>query len=102
MISVNTSKMDPLSQDNLAPLLKNTWEPVASTLFPEKPKKLPGNSLIIVVPSTPISSKRLMKWINLLSNMTTVITMPSNYGSKHIIENNYIYCFIMIKYGVLQ
>ncbi|KYB29296.1 KAT8 regulatory NSL complex subunit 3-like Protein [Tribolium castaneum] len=80
MGAANSSKLSILSYETLFPLLKRPWDPVASSLMQDKPKKLPGNPVIVVVPSTPISSKRMLKWINLLSNLATVITVPANYG----------------------
>ncbi|RZB39517.1 KAT8 regulatory NSL complex subunit 3 [Asbolus verrucosus] len=75
----SSNRLSVLGYENLFPLLKRPWDPIASSLMQDKPKKLPGNPVIVVVPSTPISSKRMLKWINLLSNLATVITIPSNY-----------------------
>lgn len=80
MSASNSNRLSLLSYENLYPLLKRPWDPVALSLIQDKPKKLPGNPVIVVVPSTPISSKRMLKWINLLSTLSTVITIPSNYG----------------------
>ncbi|XP_068909025.1 KAT8 regulatory NSL complex subunit 3 isoform X7 [Tenebrio molitor] len=80
MSAANSSRLSVLGYENLFPLLKRPWDPVALSLMQDKPKKLPGSPVIVVVPSTPISSKRMLKWINLLSNLATVITIPSNYG----------------------
>ncbi|XP_044260035.1 KAT8 regulatory NSL complex subunit 3 isoform X4 [Tribolium madens] len=80
MGAANSSKLSILSYETLFPLLKRPWDPVALSLMQDKPKKLPGNPVIVVVPSTPISSKRMLKWISLLSNLATVITVPANYG----------------------
>ncbi|XP_057662816.1 uncharacterized protein LOC130897886 isoform X6 [Diorhabda carinulata] len=70
-----------LNNSNLAPLLEKPWDPLSTTLMQDKPKKLPGNPVIIVVPSGPTISKMLHKWINLLSNLATVVTVPVNFGS---------------------
>ncbi|XP_063909599.1 KAT8 regulatory NSL complex subunit 3 isoform X4 [Zophobas morio] len=80
MTGANSSRLSMLGYESLFPLMKRPWDPVALSLMQDKPKKLPGNPVIVVVPSTPISSKRMLKWINLLSNLATVITIPSNYG----------------------
>ncbi|XP_056642331.1 KAT8 regulatory NSL complex subunit 3 isoform X5 [Diorhabda sublineata] len=70
-----------LNNSNLAPLLEKPWDPLSTTLMQDKPKKLPGNPVIVVVPSGPTISKMLHKWINLLSNLATVVTVPVNFGS---------------------
>lgn len=72
-----------LSNDSLFQLLKRPWDPVAHSLSQDKPKKLPGNPIIVVVPSSPcnpIHMKRHSKWLNLLSNLGAVHTVYSNIG----------------------
>lgn len=91
MGATNSSRLSLLSYESLFPLIKREWDPMASSILQDKPKKLPGNPLLVVVPSTPISSKRMLKWINLLSNLATVITIPSNFpGIFYIVNVGYI------------
>ncbi|KAL3279731.1 hypothetical protein HHI36_017240 [Cryptolaemus montrouzieri] len=54
----NTFKIGAISTENLLPLLKRPWDPVAS-----------------------ITSNRYLKWINLLSNLATVVNVPFNLGT---------------------
>ncbi|CAG9857675.1 unnamed protein product [Phyllotreta striolata] len=65
----------------LTSLLERPWDPVSTTLMQDKPKKLPGNPVIIVVPSGPTTSKTFHKWRALLTNLGTVVTVPTNFGS---------------------
>lgn len=81
----NSSRAGILSNDTLFPLLKRPWDPVASSLSQDKPKKLPGNPIIIVVPTTPVNTlnmKRQNKWHNLLTNLGTVHTVYPNAGQS--------------------
>ncbi|KAI4459462.1 testis development protein prtd [Holotrichia oblita] len=83
---VSNNRVGITSNESLYPLLKRAWDPVAPSLNQDKPKKLPGNPIIIVVPSAPFTTsanqfKRLHKWINLLSNLATVITVYTNIGT---------------------
>ncbi|XP_060526641.1 KAT8 regulatory NSL complex subunit 3 isoform X2 [Cylas formicarius] len=83
MCGANASvRMGPLSNENLFPLLKKPWDPVTSSLMQDKPKKLPGNPIIILVPSSPVMSKRTHKWMTLLSHLGHVVTVPTNFGSS--------------------
>ncbi|CAH0559591.1 unnamed protein product [Brassicogethes aeneus] len=76
-----TPKLATLSNESLTPLLKRPWDPVESSLQLDKPKKLPGNPVLVVVPSGPTMPKRMQKWVTQLSNLGTVITIPTNIGS---------------------
>ncbi|KAF2880713.1 hypothetical protein ILUMI_25455 [Ignelater luminosus] len=74
------------SNESLFHLLKRPWDPYASHLSQNKPRKLPGNPVIVVVPSTPAVSnitlfKRQHKWANLLSSLSTVVTVHTNLGN---------------------
>ncbi|XP_045460459.1 KAT8 regulatory NSL complex subunit 3 isoform X3 [Harmonia axyridis] len=82
MINSQTAhKIGSISTENLLPILKRPWDPVISSLMQDKPKKLPGNPIIVVVPSSPVTSNRYMKWINLLSNLAMVVNVPFNMGT---------------------
>ncbi|XP_018566281.1 KAT8 regulatory NSL complex subunit 3 isoform X1 [Anoplophora glabripennis] len=82
MFAPNSSlRVGALNNANLHPLLERPWDPVASSLVQDKPKKLPGNPVIILVPAAPIMSKRINKWIKLFSHLGTVVTIPTNFGS---------------------
>lgn len=87
MFSTNSStRTGALGNDSLFQLLKRPWDPVASSLNQDKPKKLPGNPIIIVVPTAPSvvnnpnQFKRLHKWNNLLANLGSVFTVYTNIG----------------------
>ncbi|KAJ8914989.1 hypothetical protein NQ315_002513 [Exocentrus adspersus] len=81
MYAPNSSlRTGPLSNASLHPLLESTWDPVASSLLQDKPKKLPSNPVIVLVPSAPILSKRNLKWIKLFSHLATVVTISTNFG----------------------
>lgn len=81
MFAPNSSlRVGLLNNANLHPLLERPWDPVASSLVQDKPKKLPGNPLIILVPTAPVMSKRINKWIKLFSHLGTVVTIPTNFG----------------------
>lgn len=73
-------RLGVLSNENLFNLLKKQWDPVANSLMQDKPKKLPGNVVIIMVPGGPTMPKRIHKWIQTMSNLAPVITVPTNYG----------------------
>lgn len=90
----STGRLGVLSNESLFPLLKRTWDPVAASLMQDKPKKLPGNPIIVIVPSAPNfqssnQSKRILKWITLLSSLATVVTVHANIGKLQSIP----YCF---------
>lgn len=76
----STSRLGPLNNSNLYQLLDKSWDPIFSTSVQEKPKKLPGNPIIVVAPTAPVISKVINKWIKALSNLATVITVPTNFG----------------------
>lgn len=78
--STSSVRMGTLNNSNLASLMEKPWDPLSPTLMQDKPKKLPGNPVIIIVPSGPIMSKIIHKWIKLLSNLATVVTVPTNFG----------------------
>lgn len=63
--------------DLLAPILKSSWEPCVS----HKIRKLPGQAIIVIVPSSPIMtapSNRLKRWYMLLATMSNVVPIQVN------------------------
>lgn len=80
MMHNSSSKLGPLSNSNLSQLLDKSWGPIFSSVVQDKPKKLPGNPIIVIVPTAPIVPKIINKWIKLLSNIATVVTVPTNFG----------------------
>ncbi|XP_030764783.1 KAT8 regulatory NSL complex subunit 3 [Sitophilus oryzae] len=70
-----------LSNDSLVSLLKKPWDPVASSLVQDKPKKLPGNPVLVLVPCSPHVTKRQKRWVSLLSHLGQVVTVPTNFNS---------------------
>ncbi|XP_076268554.1 reduction in Cnn dots 1 [Rhynchophorus ferrugineus] len=77
----NTGRIGSLSNESLLPLLKKPWDPVASSLIQDKPKKLPGNPILILIPCSSQVSKRYKRWISLLTHLGQVVTVPTNFGS---------------------
>ncbi|XP_055923580.1 KAT8 regulatory NSL complex subunit 3 [Eupeodes corollae] len=78
------------SQELLAPVLKKQWEP---TLITAKNRRLPQASIIIAIPSIPISGtvpSRLQKWYQYLSTITQIVQVTLPAGSsmaKQPLEN---------------
>lgn len=78
-----------VSQELLAPVLKNKWEPIVNT----KARKLTQNAVIVALPSVPTSGpvpNRLQKWYHQLASITQIVqvTLPSNgkYPHAHIVS----------------
>lgn len=76
----SVNRVGIMSNESLFNLLKKPWDPVASSLNLDKPKKLPNNPVIVVVSAMPYTtnssqSRRFHKWINLLSNLANVQTV---------------------------
>ncbi|XP_034950017.1 KAT8 regulatory NSL complex subunit 3 [Chelonus insularis] len=75
-------KLGTIPAESLGAVLKRSWDPIASCLNSNRPKKLPGNPVIIVAPSgvgTSISSRQ-HKWITQLGSLGTVVTIHSHVG----------------------
>ncbi|KAG8035465.1 hypothetical protein G9C98_006911 [Cotesia typhae] len=68
--------------ETLNALIKRTWDPVATCLNNIRPKKLPGNPILVVVPSGIGSciSPRQHKWITQLGMLGTLVTVHSHLG----------------------
>ncbi|XP_050303532.1 KAT8 regulatory NSL complex subunit 3 isoform X10 [Anthonomus grandis grandis] len=76
-----TVQKGPLTNENLLPLLKKPWDPMEEALQQDKPKKLPSNPIIVLMPCSPGASKRNNKWMELLSSLAQVVTVPTNFGT---------------------
>ncbi|KAJ6645474.1 KAT8 regulatory NSL complex subunit 3 [Pseudolycoriella hygida] len=71
------------NHDVLGSVLRPAWEPQVTT----KGRKLPGNAVIVVVPSSPLvspPSRRRQRWYSLFSTMGTVVPLQLNMNSKVI------------------
>lgn len=76
----SSSRLGPLNNANLSQVLDKSWSSIFSTIIQDKPKKLPGNPIIVVCPTAPVVPKIINKWIKLLSNIGTVVTVTANFG----------------------
>lgn len=79
------SRIGVTSNESLFHLLKRSWDPYATHLAQNKPRKLPGNPVLIIIPLAPINSnisnyKRQNKWATLFSNLATVVVVQTNVG----------------------
>nr|CAH7718441.1 unnamed protein product [Callosobruchus chinensis] len=87
MYGPNSSlRMGALNNVNLQPLLERNWDPaqaIASAVahLQERPKKLPGSPVLIVIPSAPVLTKMSHKWIKLMGYLGTVVAVPSSYAT---------------------
>ncbi|XP_072385967.1 KAT8 regulatory NSL complex subunit 3 isoform X1 [Diabrotica undecimpunctata] len=80
-VSSALNRTNMLSNANIVPLLEKPWDPVSISLMQDKPKKLPGTPIILIVPSGTAVSKMVQKWTKLLTNLATVITIQTSFGS---------------------
>ncbi|CAH2009974.1 unnamed protein product [Acanthoscelides obtectus] len=87
MYGPNSSlRMGALNNVNLQPLLERSWDPAqaissAVSHISDRPKKLPGSPVLIVIPSAPVLTKMSHKWIKLMGYLGTVVAVPTNYAS---------------------
>ncbi|PNF31475.1 hypothetical protein B7P43_G00759 [Cryptotermes secundus] len=96
MIAVSTlaSKTGPASAENLNNLLKRPWDPAAGSLSQHKPRKLPGNPILVIAPSSPstgsVQTTRAQQWFAHLSTLGQVITviMPTGAGTSRMTMTN--------------
>ncbi|XP_014212187.1 KAT8 regulatory NSL complex subunit 3 isoform X2 [Copidosoma floridanum] len=74
------SKGNAVTWETLGPLLKKSWDPVAPMLNVFRPKKLPGNPVLIIIPNGMSSSvtSRQHKWTTQLGMLGTVVTVNAN------------------------
>ncbi|XP_071654119.1 uncharacterized protein Rcd1 isoform X1 [Temnothorax longispinosus] len=76
-----SAKNGSITWETLGSLLKRSWDPVAQNLSGNRPKKLPGNPILIVVPSGIASasvSSRQHKWITQLGLLGMVATVHTH------------------------
>ncbi|XP_023933273.1 KAT8 regulatory NSL complex subunit 3 [Lingula anatina] len=80
MIALSTTggRANATTAEALNLLLKRPWDPVSSVMSQHKPKKLPGNPLLLIAPSGPThitaaNSKRNKFWNTQMSNQGKVI-----------------------------
>ncbi|CAG9772473.1 unnamed protein product [Ceutorhynchus assimilis] len=93
-----------LTTENLLPLLKKRWDPVEACLMQDKPKTLPSNPVLVLMPNSPFMTKRNQKWMNLLSHLGTVVPIVINFGSTNlrITITNYLDQMFSITRGRIQ
>ncbi|KAL6262880.1 hypothetical protein P5V15_005669 [Pogonomyrmex californicus] len=77
-----SAKGGSITWETLGSLLKRSWDPVAQNLSGNRLKKLPGNPILIVVPSGIASavSSRQHKWITQLGSLGMVATVHTHMG----------------------
>ncbi|XP_017889717.1 KAT8 regulatory NSL complex subunit 3 [Ceratina calcarata] len=76
------AKTGSITWETLGSLLKRTWDPVAPSLNSNRLKKLPGNPILIIVPSGVgfSMSARQHKWISQLGALGMVVTVNTHLG----------------------
>ncbi|KAF5299480.1 hypothetical protein FQR65_LT01061 [Abscondita terminalis] len=82
-----SSRVGATSNESLFHLLKRPWDPFANNPNQSRTRKLPGNPILIIVPSSPSITnpnqlRRQHKWITLLSTLSTVVAVHTNMGSS--------------------
>ncbi|XP_014277167.1 KAT8 regulatory NSL complex subunit 3 isoform X3 [Halyomorpha halys] len=82
MISIPAS--NKINPDALKLLLKKPWDPASTGLTCYKPRRLPGNPLIVIVPpygqngSSSEQSSKVQRWLPYLSQIGNVIPVTTN------------------------
>ncbi|XP_012278162.1 KAT8 regulatory NSL complex subunit 3 isoform X2 [Orussus abietinus] len=76
------AKGGPITWETLGSLLKRSWDPIGPALSANRPKKLPGNPILIVAPSGIGSSvsSRQHKWISQLGSLGMVVNVHTHLG----------------------
>ncbi|XP_043601170.1 KAT8 regulatory NSL complex subunit 3 [Bombus pyrosoma] len=76
------AKTGSITWETLGSLLKRTWDPITPSLNSNRLKKLPGNPILIIVPSGVGSSMstRQHKWISQLGALGMVVTVHTHLG----------------------
>lgn len=82
-----SSRVGATSNESLFHLLKRPWDPFANNPNQTRTRKLPGNPILIIVPSSPSIAnpnqlRRQHKWISLLSTLSTVVAVHTNMGNS--------------------
>ncbi|GLH05111.1 Uncharacterized protein GBIM_10722 [Gryllus bimaculatus] len=79
---VNRPGLSGLESLNL--IVKQPWDPVASSLNEHKPQKLPGNPVIVMVPCAPMNgnfqSPRLKQWESYFASLGSVVPVIVKTG----------------------
>ncbi|KAF3424383.1 hypothetical protein E2986_02217 [Frieseomelitta varia] len=77
-----SGKTGSITWETLGSLLKRTWDPIAPSLNNNRLKKLPGNPILIIVPSGVGSSMstRQHRWISQLGALGMVVTVHTHLG----------------------
>ncbi|XP_063985418.1 KAT8 regulatory NSL complex subunit 3 [Diachasmimorpha longicaudata] len=80
--TIPTRSGGAINWETLTSVLKRPWDPVSTTLNTCRPKKLPGNPILIIPPSgiTNQLSPRQLKWISQLNALSTVVTINPHFG----------------------
>ncbi|XP_012268871.2 KAT8 regulatory NSL complex subunit 3 [Athalia rosae] len=76
------AKAGSITWETLGPLLKRSWDPVVSSLNANRPKKLPGNPILIIAPSgvgTSVTSRQ-HKWTSQLGALGMVVNVHTHIG----------------------
>lgn len=82
MISIPAS--NKINPDALKLLLKKPWDPASTGLTCYKPRRLPGNPLIVIVPpygqngNSTDQSRKVQRWLPYLSQIGNVIPVTTN------------------------
>ncbi|XP_064599925.1 KAT8 regulatory NSL complex subunit 3-like [Liolophura sinensis] len=85
--SVSVNRSGTVSGEELTALLKKAWDPVLQYMSQQKPRKLPGNPLLVVAPTGPSHTnpqynKRTRFWNAQLSTLGKVIPVSVNTGGR--------------------
>ncbi|XP_011301541.1 KAT8 regulatory NSL complex subunit 3 [Fopius arisanus] len=80
--TITTRSGGSINWETLGSVLKRSWDPVGVGLTSVRPKKLPGNPILIVTPSGISSqlSSRQVKWISQLNSLGTVVSVNPHFG----------------------
>lgn len=79
-----------IDQDYMSVLTKRAWEPVITPKEP-KERKLPGQAVIVIVPSSPTSmvSTRMHRWHQILATVANVVPIQANLSQMAIQKHSF-------------